>query len=40
VRNADVVYYLADGKLVASGTFEEVRANVPNFDDQAKLMGL
>jgi ABC-type multidrug transport system fused ATPase/permease subunit len=40
VRNADIVYYLADGKLVASGTFEEVRASVPNFDDQAKLMGL
>jgi ABC-type multidrug transport system fused ATPase/permease subunit len=40
VRNADVVYYLEDGKLVASGTFEEVRSAVPNFDDQAKLMGL
>jgi ABC-type multidrug transport system fused ATPase/permease subunit len=40
VRNADVVYYLEDGKLVAGGTFEEVRAAVPNFDDQAKLMGL
>jgi ABC-type bacteriocin/lantibiotic exporter with double-glycine peptidase domain len=40
VRKADIVYYLADGKLVASGTFEEVRANVPNFDEQAKLMGL
>lgn len=40
VRNADVVYYLQDGKLVASGTFDEVRAAVPNFDDQAKLMGL
>lgn len=40
VRKADVVYYLADGKLIASGTFEEVRAAVPNFDDQAKLMGL
>jgi ABC-type bacteriocin/lantibiotic exporter with double-glycine peptidase domain len=40
VRNADIVYYLADGKLVASGSFEEVRASVPNFDEQAKLMGL
>jgi ABC-type multidrug transport system fused ATPase/permease subunit len=40
VRNADVVYYLEDGKLVASGSFDEVRASVPNFDDQAKLMGL
>jgi ATP-binding cassette, subfamily B, bacterial PglK len=40
VRNADVVYYLQDGKLLASGTFDEVRAAVPNFNDQAKLMGL
>jgi ABC-type multidrug transport system fused ATPase/permease subunit len=40
VRKADVVYYLADGKLIASGTFEEVRSAVPNFDEQAKLMGL
>jgi ATP-binding cassette, subfamily B, bacterial PglK len=40
VRKADVVYYLAGGKIVASGTFDEVRAIVPNFDEQAKLMGL
>lgn len=40
VRKADVVYYLADGRLIASGTFEEVRSVVPNFDEQAKLMGL
>lgn len=40
VRKADVVYYLAEGKLIASGSFEEVRSAVPNFDEQAKLMGL
>jgi len=40
VREADVVLYLEDGKLVASGTFEEVRDKVPNFDHQATLMGL
>lgn len=40
VRNADMVVYLANGKVVASGTFEEVRKAVPDFDHQAKIMGL
>jgi ABC-type multidrug transport system fused ATPase/permease subunit len=40
VRNSDRVIYLSGGKILASGTFEEVRAAVPDFDSQAKLMGL
>jgi hypothetical protein len=28
------------GKIEYSGTFDEVRRNVPEFDNQAKLMGL
>jgi ABC-type multidrug transport system fused ATPase/permease subunit len=40
VRNADMVVYLSAGKIVAAGTFEEVRKAVPDFDRQAKLMGL
>ncbi|MFZ2227629.1 MAG: ABC transporter ATP-binding protein [Candidatus Nanopelagicaceae bacterium] len=40
VRNADLVIYMADGKIMATGTFEEVRNAVPDFDRQAKLMGL
>jgi ABC-type bacteriocin/lantibiotic exporter with double-glycine peptidase domain len=40
VRNADRVYYLNNGAIEAQGTFEEVRALVPNFDNQANLMGL
>ena len=40
VRNADKVYYLSGGKLLASGTFDEVRDAVPNFNEQAILMGL
>ena len=40
VRNADMVVYLSEGKIVAVGTFEEVREAVPDFDRQAKLMGL
>lgn len=40
VRNADHVLYMDGGKLVAQGSFEEVRSQVPDFDKQAKLMGL
>ena len=40
VRSADLVVYLEDGRVVASGTFEEVRSKVPKFENQAKLMGL
>jgi ABC-type multidrug transport system fused ATPase/permease subunit len=40
VRDADMVVYMAAGKVVAVGTFDEVRRMVPDFDRQAKLMGL
>ena len=40
VRNADIVVYMAGGKVMATGTFDEVRRAVPDFDRQAKLMGL
>ena len=40
VRSADQVIYLDQGKVIAYGTFESVRLEVPDFDYQAKLMGL
>ena len=40
VRNADIVVYMQDGQIIARGTFNEVRATVPDFDKQALLMGL
>ena len=40
VRNADIVIYLSKGTVMAMGTFEEVRRALPDFDRQAKLMGL
>jgi ABC-type multidrug transport system fused ATPase/permease subunit len=40
VRDADTLVYLDKGRVVAEGKFDEVRANVPNFDRQAQLMGL
>lgn len=40
VQSSDQVHYLEDGKLKMSGTFEAVRRSIPDFDNQAKLMGL
>lgn len=40
VRFADSVVYIDEGKILAQGTFEEVRVQVPNFEKQAQLMGL
>jgi ABC-type bacteriocin/lantibiotic exporter with double-glycine peptidase domain len=40
VRQADVLLYMQDGLIVATGTFDEVRAQVPDFDRQAALLGL
>jgi len=40
VRNADLVIYMDRGQIMASGTFDEVRKVVPDFDMQAKLMGI
>jgi ABC-type multidrug transport system fused ATPase/permease subunit len=40
VRQADLVVYLEAGKIISTGSFEEVRKAVPNFEKQAKLMGL
>ena len=40
VRNSDLVIYMDSGKIISIGNFEEVRSKVPDFDRQAKLMGL
>ena len=40
VRSADQVIYLDKGEMLAKGTFDSVRTAVPDFDSQAKLMGL
>jgi ABC-type multidrug transport system fused ATPase/permease subunit len=40
VRNADLVVYLEKGSVIATGSFESVRSEVPDFDRQAQLMGL
>jgi ABC-type bacteriocin/lantibiotic exporter with double-glycine peptidase domain len=40
VRDADTVIYLSQNSLPVHGTFESVRKEVSDFDNQAKLMGL
>ena len=40
VKVADLVLYLENGRIKASGTFDEVRAQVPDFDANAKLLGI
>jgi ABC-type multidrug transport system fused ATPase/permease subunit len=40
VRDADLVVYMDEGRIVATGSFEEVRAAVPDFARQAQVMGL
>ena len=40
IKNADKIYYVEDGKILAQGSFQEVRELSINFDNQAKLMGL
>ena len=40
IRNFEVIIYLSEGKVIASGSFDEVRKLVPEFNDQLVLMGL
>ena len=40
VKDSDRVVYIENGNIIASGTFDEVKSEVPNFEKQATLMGL
>lgn len=40
VRRADQLLYLENGRIIARGTFDEVRSQVTDFDRQASLLGL
>ncbi len=40
VKESDVIHYLANGQLVMSGTFDELKRDIPEFGKQAKLMGM
>lgn len=40
VKASDFICYLSGGSLLAKGNFTELRQSIPDFDEQAKLMGL
>ena len=40
VRHADLIIYLEKGRVIAKGSFDEVRRIAPKFDEQAKLVNL
>jgi ABC-type multidrug transport system fused ATPase/permease subunit len=40
IKEADVVHYIENGRIVGSGTFEELRRLIPGFDSSATIMGL
>jgi ATP-binding cassette subfamily C protein len=40
VRKADTIFFMRDGEVVASGTFDQLVASVPDFAHQAALAGL
>ena len=40
IRHCDQVAYLHEGRLMAVGSFTDVRGRVPDFEHQAQLLGL
>ncbi len=40
IRDADIVFFMRDGQVVAQGSFDEVVDSVPDFAVQAALAGL
>ena len=40
IQKVNKVVYVDNGQIIAVGTFDEIRRLVPDFDNQAKLMGI
>ena len=40
VKESDEIIYMENGSIKAIGSFDDVKRTVPNFDRQAKLLGL
>jgi hypothetical protein len=36
----DKIVYIEKGKILSIGNFDEVRAQIPDFNEQSKLLGL
>lgn len=40
IKNSDKVIYLDKGRIISVGTFESVRKDIQDFDNQARVLGL
>jgi ATP-binding cassette, subfamily B, bacterial PglK len=40
IRNCDQIFYIEDGEIKSSGTFNQLKSLIPDFNKQAELMGL
>jgi ABC-type multidrug transport system fused ATPase/permease subunit len=40
IRDADMIHYVEEGKILASGTLAQIREQIPAFERQALLSGL
>ncbi len=40
IRNADRIIYMKDGKIMGVGNFDALQETIPEFKNQARLMGL
>ena len=40
IKEADMIHYMEKGRIVASGSFSDLKASHPKFEEQAQLMGL
>lgn len=40
IKEADMIHYMEKGRIVASGSFSDLKARHPRFEEQAQLMGL
>jgi ATP-binding cassette, subfamily B, bacterial PglK len=40
IRNADRIFFMQEGEVVGSGTFDDLVAKFPEFANQAALAGL
>ena len=40
VRSADRIYYMSNGAIAGKGNFQDLRSQIPDFDQQAEIQGL
>lgn len=40
IRSLQRIFYFSEGRVIASGNFDQLRSEVPDFDRQANLLGI